>query len=53
MTPAARPDHRLIAELVAPGSRLLDIGCGDGTLLELLSIYGYSISIFIPIMVHY
>ena len=33
----ARPDHRLIAELVEPGSRLLDIGCGDGALLELLA----------------
>ena len=32
-----RPDHRLIAELVEPGSRLLDIGCGDGALLELLA----------------
>lgn len=37
MTHASRPDHRLIAEMVAPGSRLLDIGCGDGTLLELLA----------------
>ena len=35
--PGARPDHRLIAELVEPGSRLLDIGCGDGALLELLA----------------
>ena len=34
---SARPDHRLIAELVEPGSRLLDIGCGDGALLELLA----------------
>ncbi len=33
----ARPDHRLIADLVEPGSRLLDVGCGDGTLLELLA----------------
>lgn len=31
-----RADHLLIAEMVAPGSRVLDIGCGDGALLELL-----------------
>ena len=37
MRQSARPDHRLIAELVEPGSRLLDIGCGDGALLELLA----------------
>ena len=32
-----RLDLRLIAEMIAPGSRVLDIGCGDGTLLEHLS----------------
>ncbi len=34
---ATRVDHLLIAEMVAPGSRVLDIGCGDGELLQLLA----------------
>jgi len=33
---APRTDHLVIAELVAPGSRVLDVGCGDGQLLKLL-----------------
>ncbi len=32
----SRADHLLIAEMVAPGSRVLDVGCGDGDLLQLL-----------------
>ena len=31
-----RPDLAVIAEHVAPGSRVLDIGCGDGELLAVL-----------------
>lgn len=33
---ALRPDLAVIARNVAPGSRVLDVGCGDGTLLAAL-----------------
>ena len=33
---ALRPDLALIADNVAPGSRVLDVGCGDGELLAAL-----------------
>ena len=32
-----RFDLKLIAEMVEPGSRVLDVGCGDGTLLAFLN----------------
>jgi methionine biosynthesis protein MetW len=35
-----RADHRLVAGMVAPGSRVLDVGCGDGDLLQLLESRG-------------
>ena len=35
-SPELRPDLRAIADLVEPGTRVLDIGCGDGALLEFL-----------------
>lgn len=31
-----RPDLRIIAHNVAPGSRVLDVGCGDGALMAAL-----------------
>ena len=32
-----RIDLRLVAEMVQPGARVLDVGCGDGALLALLA----------------
>lgn len=31
-----RPDHRIITELIVPGSSVLDLGCGSGELLYML-----------------
>ena len=36
VTPPVRVDHQLIAEMIKPRSRVLDVGCGDGALLDLL-----------------
>lgn len=33
---AARIDHLVVAEMIVDGSRVLDVGCGDGGLLGLL-----------------
>lgn len=35
---ALRPDLRAIAELIAPQTRVLDLGCGDGALLAYLKV---------------
>ena len=32
------PEHRVIVELVAPGARVLDLGCGNGDLLKALQV---------------
>lgn len=44
-----RPDFSIIADWVEPGSRVLDLGCGDGTLLSYLNqnknVNGYGIEI--------
>ncbi|CAN1529860.1 SmtA SAM-dependent methyltransferases [Rhabdaerophilaceae bacterium] len=32
-----RADHRLVADMVAPNTRVLDVGCADGTLLAHLA----------------
>jgi methionine biosynthesis protein MetW len=34
--PPIRTDLSLIADMVQPGSRVLDVGCGDGSLLDFL-----------------
>lgn len=33
-----RPDLEIIARLIEPGSRVLDLGCGDGSLLHHLQV---------------
>ena len=35
-----RGDHLLVVEMVERGSKVLDVGCGDGDLLQLLEARG-------------
>ncbi len=36
MTDSARLDYRVIADIVGEGSRVLDLGCGEGDLIALM-----------------
>jgi methionine biosynthesis protein MetW len=54
----SRPDLAIIADWIAPGSRVLDLGCGDGTLLSQLSrtrgVSGYGLErddAYIPVCI--
>ncbi|MEK7791793.1 MAG: methionine biosynthesis protein MetW [Pseudomonadota bacterium] len=46
---ALRPDFAAIAEWVRPGAKILDLGCGDGSLLRYLrdtrDVFGYGVEI--------
>ena len=39
-TESYRGDHLLVAQMVERGSKVLDVGCGDGDLLQLLETRG-------------
>ena len=44
-----RPDFAAIAEWIKPGAKILDLGCGDGSLLRYLrdtrDVFGYGVEI--------
>jgi methionine biosynthesis protein MetW len=46
---ALRPDLAAIAEWIQPGKKVLDLGCGDGSLLRYLresrNVFGYGVEI--------
>lgn len=48
-TIALRPDFAAIAEWIEPGAKILDLGCGDGSLLRYLrdthNVFGYGVEI--------
>ncbi|MEQ8661702.1 MAG: methionine biosynthesis protein MetW, partial [Gammaproteobacteria bacterium] len=47
--PTLRPEHRLIADWITDGARVLDLGCGDGAFLAELQrtrgVTGYGVEI--------
>ena len=49
MTSFIRPEYAAIAQWVTPGAKVLDLGCGDGSLLKYLrearQARGYGIEI--------
>ena len=48
-TIALRPDFTAIAQWIKPGAKILDLGCGDGSLLRYLrdtrNVFGYGVEI--------
>ena len=52
-----RSDFAAIAEWVRPGSRVLDLGCGDGTLLKYLNsrrgVSGYGVEISVETVLEF
>ncbi len=56
MSAALRPDLTAIAEWITPGSRVLDLGCGDGALLSHLAatrqVRGYGLEIEVGNVAH-
>lgn len=47
LPPRLRPDLAIISQWIEPGARILDVGCGDGTLLKHLArtrdVQGYGL----------